>query len=56
MSDNYSFWEFRLTYGLIIGFVGFGLCYFIIIGMIFYDIKKRMREYDEVIEDDLAQM
>ena len=44
------------TAGCIIGFALFGCALLITVVMIFHDIVKRMKDYDEVIADDKAAM
>ena len=42
--------------GTIIGFLIFGVFYLSVVGLIFHDISKRGKSYEELIEDDLNQL
>ncbi len=56
MSPQNNTWENRYPLGAIVGFALFGLAYVITVIKIFIDINQRMKEYDEVILDDLSEM
>ena len=56
ISAQNNSWEERYPIGAIIGFALFGLAYVITVIKIFIDINKRKNEYDEIIEDDKAEL
>jgi hypothetical protein len=56
MSPDYNYWDNRYPVGAIIGFVISAILYIYIVVLIFRDIFKSMREYDEVIKDDLDEL
>ena len=49
-------WAKRYPIGAILGFAIFTIAYISTVIAIFVDINKRMRDYSEVIDDDLNTM
>ena len=55
-SVDLNAWTTTDMVGCIIGFTIFGLLYIYTVGYIFYDTSSRGKEYDTLIENDLAEM
>ena len=53
MSENFQNWEARYPFGAIVGFVLWALAFVVTVIIVFHDIKKRMEEYTEKVENDL---
>ena len=55
-SADLNGWTTTDTVGCIIGFTIFGLLYIYTVGYIFVDIRNRGTYYDDLIENDVAEM
>ena len=55
-SEDMNAWTETDTVGCIIGFTIFGLLYAYTVGYVFYDTAARGKEFDELLENDLAEM
>ena len=56
MSENQNSIEGAGQIGAILGFAAFGVAFLTTVVMIFIDIQKRKKEYEEMIQDDKQQM
>ena len=56
MSVDQNAWTEADTVGCIIGYTIFGLLYVYTVGYIFYDTHVRGKDYDELLQNDLAEM
>lgn len=55
-STDQNMWTTADTVGCIIGFTVFGLLYAYTVGYIFYDVALEGKKYDDLLENDLAEM
>ena len=56
MSEDRNEWTTTNSVGTIIGFAVFGLLYIYTVVAVIIDTVKRGKEYEELIENDLAEM